>query len=122
MGVGQVVQLTGLWSVASNSGIIVVIALLVAIAWLCVHRRRASPELPFAEFAGAHRSDFFQVFSRTVVILVCAVISSAYIFGSEGLMRAVFSKMPSVYIVYVFLFMAYDAFWKVVGQFYGELH
>jgi hypothetical protein len=119
---GQVVQLTGFWSVASNSGVIVVIALLVAIIWLFVHKRRVNPVLPFAEFAGAHRSDFFLVFSRTVVILVCAVICSSYILGSEGLMRAVFNKMPTVYIVYVFLFMAYDAFWKVVGQFYGELH
>jgi len=89
---------------------------------LIVHRRRISPPLPFAEFAGEHRSDFFLVFSRTVVILVCVVISSAYIFGTEGLMNAVFNKMPNVYIVYVFLFMAYDAFWKVVGQFCGELH
>ena len=122
MGGGQVVTLTGLWSLASNSGVIVVIAFWVAIAWLFVHRHRVSPPLPFSEFAGSHRSDFFLVFSRTVVILVCAVIVSAYIFGSEGLMNAVFNKMPNVYIVYVFLFMAYDAFWKVVGQFYGELH
>ena len=122
MGNGSQEKLTGFWSVASNSGLIVVIALLVAIAWLCVHRRRVNPLLPFAEFAGEHRSNFFLVFSRTVVILVCAVISSAYMFGSDGLMNAVFIKMPNVYIVYVFLFMAYDAFWKVVGQFYGELH
>jgi hypothetical protein len=87
-----------------------------------VHRRRVNPELPFAEFATGHRSDFFQVFSRSGVILVCVAISSAYIFGSEGMMNAVFNKMPNVYIVYVFLFMAYDAFWKVVGQFCGELH
>jgi hypothetical protein len=122
MGADQVLQLTGFWSVVSNSGIIVAIAFLVAVAWLLVHKRRASPVLPFADFASAHRSDFFLVFSRTVVILVCGVICSAYIFSSEALMRAVFNKMPSAYIVYVFLFMAYDAFWKVVGQFYGELH
>jgi hypothetical protein len=121
MGNSQGVELNGLWAIASNSGVIVVIAFLVAVAWLIVHRRRVSPPLPFAEFAGGHRSDFFLVFSRSVVILVCAAISSAYIFGSEGLMNAVFNKMPNVYIVYVFLFMAYDAFWKVVGQFYGEL-
>jgi hypothetical protein len=102
--------------------VIVVFAFCVASAWLLVHRRRVNPELPFAEFATGHRSDFFQVFSRSGVILVCVAISSAYIFGSEGMMNAVFNKMPNVYIVYVFLFMAYDAFWKVVGQFCGELH
>ena len=50
------------------------------------------------------------------------LISCAYVFGSEGMMNVVFNKMPNTYIVYIFLFMAYDAFWKVVGQFAGELH
>jgi hypothetical protein len=122
MGNGQGVALSGFWIFASNSGIIVSISFLVAVAWLLTHRRRASPPLPFPEFASGHRSDFFLVFSRSVVILVSLVISSAYIFGSEGLMNAVFNKMPNTYVVYIFLFMAYDAFWKVVGQFAGELH
>jgi len=86
------------------------------------HRRRVNPPLPFAEFASGHRSDFFLVFSRSVVIFVSMLISCAYLFGSEGTMNAVFNKMPNTYIVYIFLFMAYDAFWKVVGQFAGELH
>ena len=87
-----------------------------------VHKRRVSPLLPFAEFAGEQRTNFFQLFSRTVVILVCAIITTAYIYGGEGLMNAVFIKIPNAYIIYVFLFMAYDAFWKVVAQFNGELH
>lgn len=122
MGNGQGVVLPGLWPLATNSGVIVSIAFLVAVAWLLTHRRRISPPLPFAEFANGHRSDFFLVFSRSVVILVSLLISSAYVFGSEGMMNAVFNKMPNTYIVYIFLFMAYDAFWKVVGQFAGELH
>lgn len=122
MGNGQGVALSSYWIVASNSGVIVSIAFLVAVAWLMTHRRRVSPTLPFAEFANGHRSDFFLVFSRSVVVLVSTVISSAYVFGSEGTMNAVFNKMPNTYIVYIFLFMAYDAFWKVVGQFAGELH
>ena len=122
MGNGQSVALSGFWITASNSGVIVSISFIVAVAWLMTHRRRVNPPLPFAEFASGHRSDFFLVFSRSVVILVSTVISSAYVFGSEGMMNAVFSKMPNTYIVYIFLFMAYDAFWKVVGQFAGELH
>jgi hypothetical protein len=122
MGNSQSVVLSTPWILASNSGVIVSIALLVAIAWLMTHRRRVNPTLPFAEFANGHRSDFFLVFSRSVVILVSVVISSSYVFGSEGMMNAVFGKMPNTYIVYIFLFMAYDAFWKVVGQFSGELH
>lgn len=122
MGNGQGVVLSGLWPLATNSGVIVSIALLVAVAWLLTHRRRVNPPLPFAEFANGHRSDFFLVFSRSVVILVSMLISCAYVFGSEGMMNAVFNKMPNTYIVYIFLFMAYDAFWKVVGQFAGELH
>jgi hypothetical protein len=122
MGGGQVVELSGLWIVISNSGIIVSIAFLVAVAWLMVHRRRASPLLPLAEFANGHRSDFFQVFSRSVVILISIIIFSSYAFGSEALMRTILAKMPTPYLVYIFLFMAYDAFWKVVGQFAGELH
>jgi len=56
------------------------------------------------------------------VILISIIISSSYAFGSEALMKAIINKMPTPYLVYIFLFMAYDAFWKVVGQFYGELH
>lgn len=122
MGNGQGVVLSNAWIVACNSGVIVTISFFVAIAWLMTHRRRVNPLLPFAEFASGHRSDFFLVFSRTVVILVSVVISSSYVFGSEGTMNAVFNKMPNTYIVYIFLFMAYDAFWKVVGQFTGDLH
>lgn len=122
MGNSQSVDITGPWAVASNSGVIVTIALITAIVWLLTHRRRADPTLPFAEFAHGHRADFFLVFSRSVVILVSIAISSSYVFGSEGMMNAVFHKMPNTYIVYIFLFMAYDAFWKVVSQFNGKLH
>jgi hypothetical protein len=122
MGSGQSVELSGFWIVTSNSGVIVSIAFLVAVAWLMIHRRRASPLLPLAEFASGHRSDFFQVFSRSVVILISIIIFSSYAFGSEALMRAILGKTPTPYLVYIFLFMAYDAFWKVVGQFAGELH
>jgi hypothetical protein len=122
MGGSQGITLTGFWYFASNSGVIVSLAFLVAIAWLCVHRRRANTALSFAKFADENKTDFFQLFSRTVVILVCAVITSAYVYGGGGLMDAVFVKIPNAYIIYVFLFMAYDAFWKVVAQFNGELH
>lgn len=46
----------------------------------------------------------------------------AYIFGSEGTMNAVFNKMPTLTMSTVFLFVAYDAVWKVVGQFADEMH
>jgi magnesium-transporting ATPase (P-type) len=122
MGNAQGVAIPIFWDIASNSGIIVSIAFLTAVAWLMTHRRRVNPTLPFAEFASGHRSDFFQVFSRSVVILISLVIASSYVFGSEVLMKTIFNKMPTPYLVYIFLFMAYDAFWKVVGQFNGELH
>lgn len=118
MGNGQGITLSPAWAFASNSGVIVVIAVLVATAWLCVHRKRVSPVLPFSEFANEHRSTFFLVFSRAAVVMVSGVISSAYIFGNAELMNAIFIKMPNAYVVYIFLFMAYDAFWKLVGQFY----
>jgi len=122
MGDSQSVAISSFWATTSNSGIIVSVAFLTAVAWLMTHRRRMRPTLPFAEFASGHRSDFFQVFSRSVVILISIIISSSYAFGSEALMKAIINKMPTPYLVYIFLFMAYDAFWKVVGQFYGELH
>lgn len=114
-----VIKYVEFWNFTSQTGVIMSAAMLVCLLWLFVKCRKKSPEQSIFDVAMGSRGDFFKMFSRCSIFIICTIIVLAYLTSGEATMDHVFEQIPTHYIVYVFIFMAYDAFWEVVGQFTG---
>ena len=102
----------------SSTGTIIGVSLIVCLAWLFYKFKKHNSEgAPLIDLAINHKGDFFKLFSRVSIFIICTTLVSAKIFYDDDLMDAVFDRIPNFYVFYILAFAAYDTFWEILGQF-----
>jgi amino acid permease len=119
MGGDQGLTIPQPWLILSNVGFVAVLAFAACAAWLWWQCSARSNGETIFRVALARKTDFFKLFSRISIFIICLTVASAYMAHSEELMDQVFERIPNYYILYILLFVAYDTFWEIVAQLLG---
>lgn len=117
----KTIQLVEPWTTLSSARFIMAAAVLVSVFWLVWHFFSDKHDSSVSEYALQKKTEVAKMFSRTSVLLISICIASAYIGHSEEMMDAAFEAIPTYYILYILVFVAYDTFWEMFGKFTGSV-